>query len=294
MIGTLLDDLAAELPFPTIKAKFDAKMHPLQYRRPTAAPSAGNIAEAERIIAALQAEGALERRFARLEDVVALWRPSAPTPAAKKPGVFGHLLRRDDDEVRDLGTPPVTLTWEKFARTVLPGAERIEFLVPEGRASFVALVTAKNPEAPPILQWDHPDHRNPVSLYVYVEGSLATRWNLVASRYCPVTAITLGPAAWGTGTAARHHGNDALLLLDGARDLRHDKGGGFFPESLKSELHPIRATLEAYAKSATIEGRDEATACGYLLSAGAKAWTCTLRITAKGGLRSTVQLDRWD
>jgi hypothetical protein len=85
-------------------------MHPLQYMRPTAAPSAGNVADAERIIAALRAEGALERRFARLEDIEALWRPSAPAPPTKTPGIFGHLLRRDADDVRDLGTPTVTMT----------------------------------------------------------------------------------------------------------------------------------------------------------------------------------------
>jgi len=42
------------------------------------------------------------------------------------------------------------------------------------------LVTAKHPEAPPILQWDSPDKRNPVSLYVYVNGSATADWNLRA------------------------------------------------------------------------------------------------------------------
>ena len=43
MIGTLLEDVAAGMPFDAIKQRFDAKMHPLQYQRPTAMPSVPSI-----------------------------------------------------------------------------------------------------------------------------------------------------------------------------------------------------------------------------------------------------------
>jgi hypothetical protein len=72
MIGTLLEDIVAELPFTILKERFDNKMHPLRYLRPQAAPSAENIAQAEKIVATLRTAGALERRFARLVDVQAL------------------------------------------------------------------------------------------------------------------------------------------------------------------------------------------------------------------------------
>ncbi len=55
------------------------------------------------------------------------------------------------------------MTWEKFARTVLPDAETIELYVPAEAAPYVAMVTAANPQAPPILQWDRAERRNPVS-----------------------------------------------------------------------------------------------------------------------------------
>ena len=79
MVGTLLADLAAHMPFHQVRRRFSDKMHPLQYQRPTAAPSAGNIAQAEKAMKELDAAGALARRFARLEDLQAtLWTPPAP------------------------------------------------------------------------------------------------------------------------------------------------------------------------------------------------------------------------
>jgi hypothetical protein len=81
MIGTLLDDIQAELPFETIKRRWAEKMDPLQYQRPQAAPVAGNIAQAEKIVEQLQAAGALRRRFATLDDIKALWKPMPPKPS---------------------------------------------------------------------------------------------------------------------------------------------------------------------------------------------------------------------
>ena len=293
MIGTLLEDLASELPFDSIKARFAAKMHPLQYQRPTAAPSAQNIARAEAIVAQLETAGALERRFAKLADIEALWRPAPPAHPPKGGGVFSHLVPRADKRGVTLDAPPTVMTWDKFSRTVLPDAARIEFLVPPAKQSYLALVTAKNPEAPPILQWDSLEHRNPVSLYVYVNGSAPADWNLRAGAYQPVTAITLSPAMWHATSGRSHHGQLALFVLEGARDLTYKSGAGFFPEFLRSEYHEIRATMEAYAKRAIVAGKDEADACGISLQKGS-SWNHTFRITTKDDVTLYYTLDRWD
>lgn len=54
MIGTLLDDIASGMSFDSVSRRFAEKMHPLQYQRPQAAPSAGNIAQAEKIVEKLE------------------------------------------------------------------------------------------------------------------------------------------------------------------------------------------------------------------------------------------------
>lgn len=292
MIGTLLEDLAADMPFAALKARFDAKMHPLHYLRPQSAPSAGNVAQAEKIVAALASAGALARRFAKLEDLKTLWLPKVAPRAPGMGGVFAHLTTRRDAPM-DSPAPPAVMTWTKLAQTVLPAAEAIELFIPEGKRSYMAFVTAENPDAPPMLQWDHPDRRNPVSLYLYVSGSLPEVWNLRAGRFHRVTAAVLLPSMWDAERPQPHHGAGACLVLEGAKDTTHEAGGGMFPEWLKSEYHPVRKTLEAHFRGAKIAGKDAATGCGLCLSKGASTWDFELRVTA-GGVRTRYRLDRWD
>lgn len=288
MIGTLLEDLAAGLPVADIAAKFKAKMHPLQYQRPQAAPAAGNIAQAEKVVAQLGIAASLKRRFARLEDVaVACWRPVVRAQQPVDGGVFAHLQPKGASPTT-LDLPSVTMTWEKFARTVLPEAESIELLAPS-HGSYGALVTAVDPNAPPLLQWDREDQRNPVSWYVYHGGSLASAWN-VTPGYVKVTAVTLQPSMWHR--ALDHQGAAVFFLLDGARDLRGGGSLALFPECLRSELHGIRSTIEAFSRAGRLEGRDEASACGLKLEKG-QAWNVTVRVTNKAG-RAVFKLDRWD
>lgn len=83
-----------------------------------------------------------------------------------------------------------------------------------------------------------------------------------------------------------------FLLLDGMSD-KHvaagNPGGGFFTESLKSELHPIRSTLEHYVKNAVIEGANEV--AGVAFHDG--AMPITVRVTT-GRTRANYNIDRWD
>lgn len=448
MLGTLLTDIAAEMPFPQIKARFEEKMDPTQYMRAQAPPSAGQIAQAEKVVSALNAAGALLRRYARLADVQEfLWRPKpAPDPApGKSGGVFGHLLSQSRAPKTEL--PQKTMTFEKFQRTVLPNAVGIELQIPGSSGHFMALVTAAQDGAPPILQWDTEERRNPVSWYYHsgvdaeirervraaggmhegvdirasllwnnrndldlhvmtprsehvyyghkrgacggwldvdmnvrgetttpvenirwakgvaprgryrffvqnfryhdpsfaitpfkvelevngeishYEGEIpsgrtgaasditvfefeydpsqqyrarpqhqsdAQQWNLQPGAWAPLSGITLSPNHWGS-RPLEHHGKHAFFLIQGCRDLTADQktGRGFFVESLRSEFHPIRATLEAYARGAAIAGAAEAEACGLGMSDQKQSWNIRVRVTTNDSV-ATYLLDRWD
>lgn len=292
MIGTLLEDLTAGLPYQEVRRRFAEKMHPLQYRRPTAAPTATMIARAEKVIDELRAAGSLERRFAKLDDVQPMWSPQVVDAPATE-GVFGHLVpARKVRGATDLDADPVVMTWEKFLRTVLPNADRIEFEVPKTNTSYGAMVTAANPDAPPIVQWDRPTKRNPVTWYVYVNGSPATQWGLRAGEFREVTAVVPHPVTWHVEVDDTHREQSVLFALAGATDTTYTTGAGFFPAFLSGELHEIRKTLEAYAKSAVVAGKDEAEVCGLLMSKGGRLGH-TFRVTA-GGIRVMYTLDRWD
>lgn len=287
VIGTLLEDIAAGKPFDEVSRAFAAKMHPLQYQRPQTAPTTGQIDAAEKLVAQLQAAGALARRFCRLDEIEALWRPTPP-PDAPRAGVFGHLRQPATVTPSSLNIPAQTMTWEKFQRTVLPTAERIEFCAP-AHGSYTALVTAVNADAPPILQWDQSDKRNPVSWYFWNGGSSAAQFGLRPNEFVTVEAVAFKPSMWHGGY--EHQGAGILFVLVGARESQQ-AGAAIFPEILKAEFHGIRAVIEAHSRSASIAGMQDPHVAGVMLKKGS-SWNALLRVYSAGAWL-TYRLDRWD
>lgn len=291
MIGTLLEDIAAGMNFDEVSRRFKAKMHPLQYQRPQAAPAAGNIAQAEKIVAQLGAAGALERRIARLDEIEAIWRPKPIETKPADEGVFGHLTPKGAAApAKSMDIPAQTMTWDKFQRTVLPTAEAIE-LYTGTNENFTAFVTAVNPDAPPILQWDTDERRNPMSWYVWNGGASPRQYSLRENAFHKVSAVSLKPSMWNPDLKMEHQGEAVCFLLDGARETRV-AGAALFPEILKSEFHGIRSTIEAYSRRAKMEGLEEGSACGLMLSKG-NSWKARIRVTSKGQTLE-YKLDRWD
>lgn len=209
-------------------------------------------------------------------------------------GVFDHLRKDKGGKLPELELPSKTMTWEKFAEKVLPTALEIEFYVPNGMQNFYGLVTTVDPNAPPILQWDTTEQRNPVSQYVYVNGSYASSWNLSIGAWVKLNGIFASPAHWHTPEKFAHHTPGAYFALEGARDVAHTKGGGLFPETLKKEYHEIRSVIEAHAKQASIAGKDEPDqANGYAISKGASFTNIRLRVKTTKGLENYI-IDRWE
>ena len=290
MLGTLLEDIQARLPFEEIKRRFDVKMHPLLYQRPQAAPAAATIAQAEKLVEQMGIAASLKRRFARVDEVEALWRPVEPTPQAEAKGVFGHLAPKGQDPAT-IDLPAKTITWEKFLRTVLTEADSIEFFAPRGAANYTAFTTASDPAAPPILQWDNEEHRNPVAWYVYNGGRRPESFGLEGGQYHKVTAITLQPTMWGSRPLA-HHGESVTFCLEGCHDVENRGGLALFPECMKSELHGVRSVIEAHSRSCRIEEAEGPLASGIRCQKGANNFG-RFRVTSKGQ-RAVYDLDRWD
>lgn len=290
MIGTLLDDIITELPFSEVSRKFAEKMNPLHYQRPQAAPTAGNIKQAEAIVEKLGIQKSLVRRFARLEELNTVWKPKVRSEKLRGTGMFAHLEAKNQKEKpKQMEIPAITITWEKFARTVLPLAENIEFLIKD-IDNFSAILTAAHKDAPPILQWDSLERRNPFSHYVYNGGSPYTRWGL-SRGYCDVTGICFQPSEWYGNFS--NQGKSVSFILEGAKDSSYKTcGNALFPETLKSELREIRSTIESFSKNAIIEGYEEASACGIRLQSGEKL-DATFRVTTSTGT-AIYKLDRWD
>lgn len=284
MTGSLLEDIAEGMPFEKVQSRWNAKMHPLQYQRPQAAPAAGAIKAAEELVAKLGIGPSLERRFARLDEVKTIWRPVASETPAPSGGIFSHLKAKNVQEVQSLAIPAQRMTWHKFKNTALKPAHRLQLHVPY-RGDFVAMLTAQNPDAPPIIKWDTEENPYPVSSYRYHTGSNASTWGLLPNTLAEVTAICPKPSAFDDADPG------VILILEGAKDSRTNQGNALFPEILKSDLHGVRSVIEAYSKHAVIGGVEDASACGLGVGKGDLGFT----IRAYDGKSwLDYKIDRWD
>lgn len=293
VVGGLLQDIKDKMPAPVIINRFNEKVSPLEYQRPKAAPTAGNIASAEKIVEALGIKRSLPRRYARLEDLETIWlpRPAKRNDSADAAAMaFAHLTPKGQPETSEsLRTQPTTITWVKFAATVLPRATALQLDVPV-HGAFIAFTTAVDPDAPPIMKWDRPERRNPVAWYVYARGSAATQWRLIPG-WRKVNAVSLLPTMWGDNPMP-FLGEGAVFILDGAADMQNTSGG-LFPQCLRGELHEVRATIEAYSQSATLADADGATACGYDLRKEQNQRGAAVRALIDN-IWTNYQIDRWD
>lgn len=289
MTGSLLEDIAKGMDFDTVKKRWETKMHPLQYQRPQAAPTAGNIKAAEELVSKLGLARSLERRYARFDELIKAWEPCLGLASLEKltkgQGVFGHLKAKGEDNRLEVTTPP--MTWRKFAEQVLPDVKLLQLYTPL-RGNYLGFTTATHADAPPILKWDFEENRYPVAWYVYHNGSPAHQWGLATHTYVNVLGIVPNPEIWMKPT---EHLTDSSVtfVLEGARDTVNS-GLALFPECLKSELHGIRATVEAYSKAGKLSGKEDA-AAGYVINKSAAQ--CKLRAFVNGGW-SVYQIDRWD
>lgn len=289
MIGTLLDDLVAGLPFDTVAARFAEKMHPLQYRRPQAPPSDGNIKQAEETIAKLGIADSLRRRFARLEEVDAIWRPKEKNGEdfVAGEGVFSHLKKKPAGSKRLQTGEAKPISWTKFLNTVLPDVTELFLRVPSV-GSFVAITTAEVEGSKIIHQWG-----NSFAHYMWAGGSRCSQWGLRSQEFVKVTAVTNHTSMWFGGKQPANTKPCVFMLLEGCKESVLDKGNALFPENLISELHPIRKTIEAYSKSAALSGANEATACGMYFS-GASVECMMIKALLPGNVEVLYKIDRWD
>lgn len=262
VLGTILDDIVAGKSAEQINAAYAAKTHGLAYQRPQAAPSEGAINQAEKLFAAMGLAPALRRRLARVDEVThALWRPQAAQNGAEDAGggVFGSLRKKPVAASPVTSDRPVHITRAKFERDILPNCTRIEAHVPRDKASFFGLVTAVEADAPPLLQWDRPEVRNPVSWYLYGYGSRAEAWRLIPGAWVNVLAYTELPCHW-TGRTPNQD-NRRLLVLEGASDTSSE-ALALFPVCMRGELHEVRGVIEAYSKTHKREDGPGPHACG--------------------------------
>jgi hypothetical protein len=120
---------------------------------------------------------------------------------------------------------------------------------------------------------------------------VAETWGVPLNSFVKVKGITNSPNLWEEQKVT-HTGEHIFFLLEGCKDESSGKGRGFLIETLQSELKEHRKTLESFVAKATIEGVEEASACGVGQSKDSN-WNITVRVTSNN-LTRLVKIDRFD
>jgi hypothetical protein len=157
-IGTLAVDLSNGDDITEAAHKFGAKMDPTNYKRTSAVITPSMVKKAMAEISALGLEPALERRFARIDDINVndvLWVDSSVRPLMKG-GLHDALLAHagksrapESDAKRAL-----EISADDFVKSVLPKSTSVEVLLKnEHLANFVSLTAPVHPEPKQLFRW---------------------------------------------------------------------------------------------------------------------------------------------
>lgn len=263
MVGFLMDEISKLKSPDEIKKSWEEKVSPENYMRPKAAPTEGAVNEAEKLIVSLGLENSLQRRFATFNDLQKIWVPNnvttQETEEETKGGVFSSVITKEviqQKQEMDL-IPPVEgelrLTMHKFLEK-LPSivSMRLQFsnyINMVARHPFVFTLTEKYQGAKPILAYDDPSDRNPVSWYAYPNGITANEANCNKSVN-NVIGIMEYPCYWNKELNIVADFKGYIFLLENCYDKNYKNVGmGLFPEILIPELRPIRSTIEAFSNA---------------------------------------------
>ena len=267
-IGALLDDFQNDnLSDSECIDRYNSKVDPLKYRRSQAAPSEALIKQAEKLISDLGAENSLKRRFALVSDLPRLlWAPKADEDDNKeyRSGVFSKVKSKENakDDYELVHNDGGKITLVKFMKSVAPGAKRITVMTP-ARGSYAAYTTAVDMEAPCIIKWDSKEVRNPISQYVYNNGSYRTQWNIFESE-----ADCVGIANFPEDLLSEELSQSgALFILQNVYDLQN-KASALFADNLIPELFSIRKVIESFSNATPLESVEGQKACGLTYNGG--------------------------
>lgn len=231
-------------------------LDPKTYLRPQAAPNAQNIAKAEEVVGKLGLQHSLRRRALRRDELTQfVWqRPQTPAVEASEGGVFADVQARGDAPAA--GLPHVDggqISFLSFITRKLPQAKKLEVYIPGSSQLFGSLLTAADETAPPILKWDRPEARWPISSYRYLNAVHASTWGLQPHAWEEVLAVIPGdPTAYRLGGDPIQ---SEFVMVNG-RDMCSEVALPLFPETLIPDLYPHRAVIEAYCKKARLEDHE--------------------------------------
>lgn len=156
-IGTLLIDLSAGIDLEDAVRKFETSiMAPSNYKRPTALVSQKMVDAARKAVDGLGLTSALERRYARLDDISVndVIFADRASRMAMKGGAFDGVANKPASvkNLDKIEAVPI----DKFISEIVPHVDSIEVFVENKHAgNLVSLVAPIDKAAKPFFKWDN-------------------------------------------------------------------------------------------------------------------------------------------
>jgi hypothetical protein len=156
-IGTLLVDLSEGMEMDAAVRRFESVVAPANYKRPTALVTPKMVEAAKQKLTDLGLLSALERRYARLEDLSVndILFADRSSRRVIEPDVF-QALSAQSPAKRHKYAKVDTVPVETFIREILPRAESVEVLFENRHAgNLVSLIAPVDPTANRLFKWNN-------------------------------------------------------------------------------------------------------------------------------------------
>lgn len=156
-IGTLLVDLSDGVDLEAAVKSFEQKVAPTNYKRPNALITQKMVDDALKTIGELGLESALERRFARIEDVPVndvLWVDNSVR--GKMKGGVSDLLASAVVAAPVKEDKAIEIAVDEFLANIVPKAKSMEVLVKNSQqANFVSITAPVHDGVERLFKWDN-------------------------------------------------------------------------------------------------------------------------------------------
>lgn len=277
ILGYLFDDLKAGKPANKVKSNFNSAADPTRYMRSNSKPSDGNLDVADKLIIEKGLAKSFERRYARLEDLELIWEPGKSSTPTPQQSLFGHLKSTNVSQELTVMDTIVPISMRTFMEDVAPDAK--EMAIYCALHGYCALVTAVHPDAPSIIKWSTEEAPTHLSWYTYPSVTHANKWNLEYG-WNKVTGIV------EYDKRSKLNGN--IFLIEGCMDS-NSPGLALFPATLRSDLHEIRKSIEAFSVAGELAGKEDGNACGIPFSESSMIPT-QINVTSKANIVTTYNV----
>ncbi|RDW92501.1 hypothetical protein BP5796_01895 [Coleophoma crateriformis] len=323
MMGYLFECVREGQDMSTLKMNWEAKANPLNYLRPTAAPSIGNVESAEKILGRIgYTPRDLERQYLTTDQIpkrAIIWseeetaildgKVEVEQLSKKPPKLFGSVLpathQAKGNALLDFSNVPTTkISMRKLVLKVLSDVEYIEAFIPAEPIGPYFFTTGHD-DTKPIMSF-HGEGSHTASWYTWGIKSPANHANLKAETWVPVTHLITFPHMWDEFESPRdcfddekvdafkylRHNISLLFCLKHCKETSSTRELCLFPTLLRGEFHSVRKTIEAFSKKGNIEQPDKnkQQVAGLGFKKNESSPEIKVRIKTKGGQLSSYAI----